>query len=128
MHVQTGRDGDWRPATVVAASSPPRSCVVQSPDGSTFRRNRRMLKPAVKPTATPQARQQENSPKRLSPAESSAEDSDQAIPTSEGTVPAVPASEPTPTAVTAQRAVPSPATVRTRSGRAVRLPVRFRGD
>ncbi|KAK7098082.1 hypothetical protein V1264_004965 [Littorina saxatilis] len=48
--MQKEEGGKWTPATVIQPSNEPRSYVVQSPNGATYRRNRRHLMNLQKPT------------------------------------------------------------------------------
>ena len=53
VRVQMERTSMWRPATVVSAAAAPRSYVVRTPDGATYRRNRAMLRPTSEPPSAP---------------------------------------------------------------------------
>ncbi|KAK7115919.1 hypothetical protein V1264_001703 [Littorina saxatilis] len=44
VQVQLAKGSEWQPATITAQSSEPRSFVVETSNGSTYRRNRRFLK------------------------------------------------------------------------------------
>ena len=142
MHWQMKPAGEWQPAVVVEASSFPRSYVIQTPDGSTFRRNRRMLKPT--PGMAREAPIQQDGQEYSAPSEQAWHShlaSTQPCSSTRPITAPVPAPAPavstgrvaaetsatsaSPTVPNTQSSAPSPKTVTTRSGRVVIPPSRY---
>ena len=53
VHLQ--RNGKWQPGTIVDVAATPRSYIVQTQDGGTYRRNRRFIRKDADNTTTVQA-------------------------------------------------------------------------
>ncbi|KAK7107442.1 hypothetical protein V1264_015374 [Littorina saxatilis] len=102
VHVQLKKGNDWQPATVTACSSQPRSFVVQTSNGSTYRRNRWFLKKSRLPSPPP-------TPEPVSPT---------AAPAVSKPVPADVQSDEPP-------APPAPSAYTTKSGRRVKAPAKM---
>ena len=49
IRMQMARDSTWKPAVVVKAAPQPRSYIVRTEDGATYRRNRAMLRQTQEP-------------------------------------------------------------------------------
>ncbi|KAK7111890.1 hypothetical protein V1264_011443 [Littorina saxatilis] len=105
VRMQTRPDSTWRPATVVAAAPTPRSYVVRTPEGATFRRNSVMLRRAPETSVQPDTEHsQHESVKDTDQVPIQEDQSNQPVKSQEQSV-----------------------TV-TRSGREVRLPARYKED
>ena len=132
VHWQMKPAGEWQPAVVVEASSFPRSYVIQTLDGSTFRRNRRILKPT--PGMAREAPIQQDGQEYSAPSEQARHSPlapTQPCSSTRPITPPVPATgrvaaETSATTVpNTQSSAPSPKTMTTRSGRVVKPPSRY---
>ena len=104
--VRIQREGKWKPATVVAEADTPRSYIVKTPDGATYRRNRIHL----------------NKDKSSQQSERIVEQQAESI------TPAKAGDEASKTAPVSQPEQDNEMTTRTRSGRSVKKPVKFALD
>ena len=106
VYMQKKPGNSWKPAVVISEASTPRSYLVKTPDGGTFRRNRKLLRKTFSRQRQPDIFELDN-PVTTQPEERETETMS------------------LPETMTPQTTTTGPATIVTRYGRHVRPPIRF---